>query len=90
MIALITMSNTIKPQSHQAYDQVTTRLRPTCDRKMLEWWANRSTIVRLVSEVIRLVAEGVGDRKGHISRNKVDGHVQNLKPAIPNRKRSHD
>ena len=32
----------------------------------------------------------VGDRKGQISRNKVDGHVQNLKPAIPNRKRSHD
>ena len=32
----------------------------------------------------------MGDRKGQISRNKVDGHVQNLKPAIPNRKRSHD
>ena len=32
----------------------------------------------------------MGDRKGQISRNKVDGHGQNLKPAIPNRKRSHD
>ena len=65
-----------------------TRLRPTCDRKMLEWWASRRTIVR--SDVLRLVAEVVGDRKGQISRNKIDGHVQNLKPAIPNRKRSHD
>ena len=52
---------------------------------MLEWWASRKTIVPLVSEVVRLVAEVVGDRKGQISRNKVDGHVQNLKPAIPNR-----
>ena len=32
----------------------------------------------------------MGDRKEQISRNKVDGHVQNLKPDIPNRKRSHD
>ena len=32
----------------------------------------------------------MGDRTGQISRNKVDGHVQNFKPAIPNRKRSHD
>ena len=45
---------------------------------------------RLVAEVVRLVAEVVGDRKGQISRSKVDGHVQNLKPAIPNRKRSHE
>ena len=44
-------------------------------------------IVRLVAEVVRLVAGDVGDRKGQISRKKVDGHVQNLKPAIPNRKR---
>ena len=28
--------------------------------------------------------------RGQISHNKVDGHVQNLKPAVPNRKRSHD
>ena len=75
-----------KTQSHRAYDQVTTYLRS----KMLEWWANRRTIVRLVSEVVRLVAEVVGDSKGEISRNKVDGNVQNLKPAIPNRKQSHD
>ena len=73
----------LKPQSHQAYDQVTTYLRP-------KKWANRRKNVRLVAEVVRLVAAVVGDRKGQISRNKVDGHVQNLKPAIPNRKRSHD
>ena len=62
-----------KTQSHR----LTTRLRPTYDRKMLEWWANRRKNVRLVAEVVRLVAEVVGDRKGQISRNKVDGHVQN-------------
>ena len=56
---------------------LTTRLRPTCDRKMLESWANRRKNVRLVAEVVQLVAEVVGDRKGQISRNKVDGHVQN-------------
>ena len=71
-------------------DSATSRLRPTCDRKMLKWWAIRRTIVRLVAEVVRLAAEVVGYRKGQISRNKVDGHVQKLKPAIPNRKRSHD
>ena len=43
---------------------------------MLEWWANRRTIVRLVAEVVRLVTEVVGDRKWQISRNKVDDHVQ--------------
>ena len=75
-----------KTQSHRANDQVTTYLRS----KMLQSWANRRNNVRLVAEVVRLVAEVVGDRKGQISRNKVDGHVQNLKPAIPNRKRSHD
>ena len=77
-------------QSHRAYDQVTTRLRPTCDRKMLQSWANRRKDVRLVAYVVRLVAKVVGDRKGQISRNKVDDHVQNLKSDIPNRKRSHD
>ena len=75
-----------KTQSHRA----TTRLRPTCHRKMLQSWANRRNNVRLVAEVVRLVAEVVGDRKGQICRNKVDGHVQNLKHAIVNRKRSHD
>ena len=66
-----------------SHTRLTTRLRPTCDRKMLQSWANRRKNVRLVAEVVRLVAEGVGDRKRQISRNKVDGHVQNLKPAIP-------
>ena len=62
---------------------LTTMLRPTCDRKMLQSWVYRRKNIRLVTQVVR-------DRKGQISRNKVDGHVQNLKPAIPNRKRSHD
>ena len=71
-----------KSPSHTTF---TTRLRPATEK-----WANRRKNIRLVSEVVRLVAEVVGDRKGQISRNKVDGHVQNLKPAIPNRKWSHD
>ena len=65
---------------------VTPGLRPGYDLPATEKWANRRKNVRLVAEVVRLVAEVVGDRKGQISRNKVDGHVQNLKPAIPNRK----
>ena len=69
---------------------VTPGLRPGYDLPATENWATRRKNVRLVAEVVRLVAEVVGDRKGQISRNKVDGHVQNLKPAIPNRKRSHD
>ena len=56
----------IKPQTHR----LTTRLRPTCDRKMLESWTNRRKDVRLVAEV-------VGDRQGKISRSKVVSHVQN-------------
>jgi hypothetical protein len=36
----------------------------------------------------RPVAEVVGGRKSIISRSKVNGHVQNFCPAIPNRKRS--
>ena len=75
--------------SKPSHTGLTTRLRPTCDRKMLQSWANRSKNVRLAAEVVRLVAEIVGDRKGQISRNKVYGHVQTLKHAIPNRKRSH-
>ena len=63
--------------SKPSHTGFTTRLRPTCDRKMLQSWANRRKNVRLVAEVVRLVAEVVGDRKGQISRNKVDGHVQN-------------
>ena len=74
-----------------SHTRLTTRLRPTCDRKKnLQSRANRRKNVRLVAEVVRLVAEVVGDRNGQISRNKFDGHVQNLKPAIPNGKRSHD
>ena len=33
---------------------LTTRLRPTCDRKMFQSWANRRKNVRLVAEVVRL------------------------------------
>ena len=44
---------------------VTPCLRPgTCDRKMLQSWANRRKNLRLVTEV-------VGDRQGKISRSKV-------------------
>ena len=75
--------------SKPSHTGLSTRLRPTCDRKMLQSWANPRKNVRLAAEIVRLVAEVVGDRKGQISRNKVDGHVQNLIPAIPNRKRSH-
>ena len=71
--------------SKPSHAGLTTRLRHTCDRKMLQSWANRRKNVRLVAEVVRLVADVVGDREGQISRNKVDGHVQNLKPAVPNR-----
>ena len=60
-------STILNPQSHRAYDQVTTYLR----LKMGESWASRRKNVRLVAEV-------VGDRQGKMSRNKVDGHVQNL------------
>ena len=56
---------------------VTPGLRPGYDLPATEKWANRRKNVRLVAEVVRLVAEVVGDRKGQISRNKVDGHVQN-------------
>ena len=76
--------------SKPSHTGLTTRLRHTCDRKRLQYWPNRRKNVRLVAEVVRLVSDVVGDRKGQISRNKVDGHVQTLKPAIPNRKRSHD
>ena len=76
--------------SKPSHTGILTRLRPTCDRKILQLWANSRKNVRLVEEIVRLVAEVVGNRKGQISRNKVDGHVQNFKPVIPNRKRSHD
>ena len=63
--------------SKPSHTGLTTRLRPTCDRNMLQSWANLRKNVRLVAEVVILVAEVVDDRKGQISRNKVDGHVQN-------------
>ena len=77
--------------SKPSHTGLTPRSRHTCDRKLLQSWTNRRTNVRLVAEAVRLVALVVGDRKWQISRNKVDGRaVQNLKPATPNRKRSHD
>ena len=50
---------------------VTPGLRPGYDLPATDKWANRTKNVRLVAEVVRLVAEVVGDRKGQISRNKV-------------------
>ena len=50
---------------------VTPGLRPGYDLPATEKWANRRKNERLVAEVVRLVAEVVGDRKGQISRNKV-------------------
>ena len=50
---------------------VTPGLRPGYDLPATEKWANRRKNVRLVAEVVRLVAEVVGDHKGQISRNKV-------------------
>ena len=50
---------------------VTLGLRPGYDLPGTEIWANRRKNVRLVAEVVRLVAEVVGDRKGQISRSKV-------------------
>ena len=61
---VLNMTIDLKPQSHQADDQVTTN-------EKVESWANRRKNVRLVAEVVRLVAEVVGDRKGQISRSKV-------------------
>ena len=50
---------------------VTPSVRPGYDLPATEKWANRRKNVRLVAEVVQLVAEVVGDRKGQISRNKV-------------------
>ena len=54
-----------------SHSGLTTRLRRSCDQNNLESYKNRR-------KDVRLVAEDVGDRKGQISRNKVDGHVQNF------------
>ena len=59
---------------HKMHNQLTTRLRPTCDRKMLESCANHRKNVRLVAEV-------VCDRQGKISRSKVDGQLVMFKTS---------
>ena len=66
-----------KPQSHRAYDQVATSLRPIF---FWESWANRRKNVRLVAEV-------VGDRQGKISRSNV-GVM--FKTPIPQSHRAYD
>ena len=50
---------------------VTPGLRPGSDLPATEKWANRRKNVRLVAEVVRLVAAVMGGRKGQISRSKV-------------------
>ena len=62
-----------KTQSHLAYDQITTYRRS----KTVGIVGQSRKNVILVAEVVRLVEEVVGDRKGQISRKMVDGHVQN-------------
>ena len=57
---------------------VTPNLRPGYDRKM-ELLSNRRESVPLIVVV-------VGDRTSKISRNKVDGHVQNFRAAITSRR----
>ena len=54
---------------------VTPNLRPGYDRKLLELLSNRRESVPLIVVV-------VGDRTCKISRNKVDGPVQNFRAAI--------
>ena len=58
---------------------VTPNLRPGYDRKMLELLSNRR-------ESVPLIVVAVGDRTSKISRNKVDGHVQNFRAAITSRR----
>ena len=50
---------------------VTPGLRPGYDLSATEKLVNRRKNVRLVAEVVRLVAEVAGDRKGQISRRKI-------------------
>ena len=50
---------------------VTPGLRPGYDLHATDKWANRRKNVRLVAEVVRLVAAVACDRKGQISRSKV-------------------
>ena len=58
---------------------VTPNLRPGYDRKLLELLSNRRESVPLIVVV-------VGDRTSKISRNKVEGHVQNFRTAITSRR----
>ena len=58
---------------------VTPNLRPGYDRKWLKLLSNRRESVPLIVVV-------VGDRTSKISRNKVDGHVQNFRAAITSRR----
>ena len=58
---------------------VTPNMRPGYDRKLLELLSNRRESVPLIVVV-------VGDRTSKISRNKVDGHVQNFRAAITSRR----
>ena len=60
-------------QLSPSHIRLTSRLRPSCDKKMLESWANRRKNVRLVAEV-------VGDRHNKISRSKVVVMLKTPKP----------
>ena len=59
------------PNAKMSEAPVTLGLRPGYDLPATEKWANRRKNVRLVADVVRLVAEIVGDRKVQISRSKV-------------------
>ena len=61
---------------------VTPNMRPGYDRKMWELLSNRRESVPLIVVV-------VGDRTSKISRNKVDGHVQNFRVATTSRRQSY-
>ena len=58
-------------QASHSKSPVTPGLRPGYDLPATEKRVNRRKNVRLVAEVVRLVAGVVGDRKWQISRNKV-------------------
>ena len=58
-------SKLLKPQSHRAYDQVTT---VKCE--------NRGRVVEITYDGSQ--RSWPGDRQGKMSCNKVEGHVQNL------------
>ena len=62
---------------------LTPDLRSRYDLPAAEKSWNRGLVVERTHDYI--VTYVVGDRQGKISRSKVDGHVQNFQPAIPNR-----